>query len=1124
MRTVLIVDDNELERKMLAKILSKDYIVIQAENGKEAIETVKAKEDIISAIVLDVVMPEMDGYEVLKRMQGNSVWSQIPVIVCTVLDEEAMQDKALELGAYSIINKPFRATVVLAVLRNSIRMRETSMIINSLKRDKLTKLLNRETFLVKAEKLIMSKESGYYILSCFDIENFKVINDQYGVNKGDLVLKHVATALNDCAEAIGGICCRFAADNFAFLYPYEYKGSTIVAETYRKGVTPDCIDHEIKIRIGRYHVNDKTLPVNSMFDRATLAEESIKNRYDICVAEYSDSMHNTLLNEQHIVNIMYDALHEGQFVPWFQPQYNHATGAIIGAEALVRWKKPNNEGYVFPNEFIPIFERNGFIYELDKVIWENSCFILRRWMDEGRPLVPISVNVSRHDIYHEDFIEFIASLISRYEIPIEFLRLEITESAFSASPEQIVRTVKKLVELGFTIEIDDFGSGYSSLNTLKDVPAQVLKLDMKFMTDDGDEQRGGSIIESVVRMAKWLGMSVIAEGVEEKEQADFLKSIGCYYIQGYYYSRPIPLEDYEKLLNENKQEVRMTKLQTVENYDNNKFWNPKSIDSLVFNSYVGGASIFEYHNGKAETIRATDRFRQEFGERFVNGCPVADLGPEQVLDENNLKILYANTEKAISSHKESTCEVKTIALEGGDEKPLYLRCTVRVIARTEDCYLCYSVVVNITEMRIAEEKAKITSDRIRAIMDHTSCGITAVILQENGEAEYLFVNDRYFDLVGYTREQYHKEGLQGLELMHPDDFARYSKEICLLKTVGQKKTFEFRAKRRDEKWVWLRADISVINLDDIETPVQLTSFTDITSRKEADEQLVFLNEMAGKLLAQPNVDEGINNLLRNILVYFNANRAYIFEINSTDNSCNNTYEVCDVNVTPEIGFLQHIPYKVMKLWFNVFEKNNYISIENVSELDDNRAEEKATLIAQNIKSLVAAPIRRDGKLIGFIGVDDPRRKQEQVGRLAALGDYISVMLMRRDLRTEINDENQALITIMNGIPGGFARFQVLEDKTLLPLYHSKGFLELVKMSDEDIKKLIKTNPLATLCPDDVEIAKNAIATALIQGEISDVRYRLLCGDGSYINVVAFGKIRKNVLGETFLNVYYTHAE
>ena len=459
-------------------------------------------------------------------------WSKIQIIALRVTQGKA--DKLLI--TVNDINEQIE-------LELSLRLRA--------ERDALTGLYNRETFLEKCRALIGEMKAGYYLMECIDIDNFKVLNDRYGLEKGDEVLKFVAGKIMACFEAQQGICARMSADNFAVLYPLKYKDSALSREALFAAKRPDESLPVITFSIGRYVVEDKELTVSSMFDRATLAANSVKGRYDGHVADYDESMRNILLKEQEITDEMKSALAQGQFELWFQPQYDHTSDTLIGSEALIRWRHPQ-KGLLLPGEYIPIFEKNGFIYEADKFVWESACKLLRGWIDDKLEALPVSVNVSRYDLWREDFYEFITSLIEKYSIPIYLLRLEITESVFAGPSKGIIELVKKLVDYGFTIEIDDFGSGYSSLNTLKDVPADILKLDMRFLEGGEDTPRSGKILESIVAMATKLGMTVIAEGVEHKWQADYLVSIGCRYIQGFYYYSPMPLGRYEELLVNNR--------------------------------------------------------------------------------------------------------------------------------------------------------------------------------------------------------------------------------------------------------------------------------------------------------------------------------------------------------------------------------------------------------------------------------------------------------------------------------------------------------------------------------------------------------------------------------------------
>ncbi|NLD20035.1 MAG: EAL domain-containing protein [Clostridiales bacterium] len=557
-RIILIVDDLQLNRQILNNILCSEYEILDADNGKEALHILHQSYKDIAAVLLDIIMPVMDGFQLLERMQQNPALSQIPVIVTTGSTDDETELKALELGAYDFMQKPYNSAIIKQRIKNTIYIRETAAIMNAMRKDDLTGLYNRRTFFDVAGKMIAEHEPGYYVLSCFDIDKFKVINDLYGNETGDKILKLVASLLNERFLPIGGICARITADDFVMLYPKSFMDSEEMSSLHHSISLLDGSIQPIAFSVGRYIIEDLSVPVSGMYDRALLAQEAAKGRFDRNISAYDESMRAHLLREQKITSEMKSALIEGQFEVWFQPQYNHATGALVGAEALARWRHPMEGLLVPPGEFVPVFERNGFIYELDKYIWKESCITLKRWLDEGQAPLPVSVNISRYDILREDFIKTLMDLVKQYQVPVDLLQLEITESAFSESTDRIITVVKKLIDYGFTVEIDDFGSGYSSLNTLKDVPAQILKLDMKFLGSSEDADRSGNILESIVRMTDQLGMTVIAEGVETLEQADYLKSIGCVYVQGYLYAKPMPTDEYERLAKTMDKEHRET--------------------------------------------------------------------------------------------------------------------------------------------------------------------------------------------------------------------------------------------------------------------------------------------------------------------------------------------------------------------------------------------------------------------------------------------------------------------------------------------------------------------------------------------------------------------------------------
>ena len=832
LREILVVDDSEINRRILEKILSTDYKVIQAKNGKEALDILKSRQDGISAVLLDIVMPVMDGYGFLEAVREDDTLSKIPIIVTADETERTAEIRALSMGANDFAAKPYNPPVLKRRLMNTINLYENSVIANAVSIDTLTGLYSRDAFLCRTAEMVSAHDAGYYVMSCFDIDNFKVINDQYGNSTGDKVLKFVADIFRNGFGAAGGICCRINADIFAVLYPKSFIGSRKLSGMRRELSELDGSILPISFSIGRYIIDDVTLSPSAMYDRAAIAKASVKGRFDEHIAMYDESMRLHLLKEQKIISEMNSALESEQFEVWFQPQYNHSTGALIGAEALVRWRHPIR-GLILPGEFIPVFEKNGFVYELDKYVWRQVCAMLRDWIDEGFYVLPVSVNISRHDILRSDLIDVIIDLVREYGIPSELLRLEVTESAFVNSLDKIIHVVKTLISYGFTVEIDDFGSGYSSLNTLKDVPAQILKLDMRFFEGDDLSGRGGNIIESIVRMAKWLDMSVIAEGVEFKEQADFLRSISCDYVQGYLYAKPMPAEEYEELSNSSDKEKKLIALETVETLDNNAFWNPKSMDTLIFNSYVGAACIFEYHNSFIELIRVTKKFSRMLGNARITIAEALKTPWIEYLDNESREALINDIQTSVETRDEVSNEY-ILRLPPVFEKITHLRSTLRVIAVAGERHLVYCTIENITAQREAEKKEYNMSERLRILMESINGGVTATIVRR-GIPSFIYVNENFFSQLGFTKAQYEKEVKNPHDLLHPDDRERIVAQTDEASKTRTPFTAEYRVIRRDGTIRWWRSNISVTTFPGVDEPVQLAVANDITPQHDAED-------------------------------------------------------------------------------------------------------------------------------------------------------------------------------------------------------------------------------------------------------------------------------------------------
>lgn len=416
-------------------------------------------------------------------------------------------------------------------------------------KDTLTALPNMRAFLQSAQVLIEEHPEEEYEIVRMDIERFRIISEMFGIDEGDKLLKFIAVKIQEYLDEEDEVAyCRIASDVFAMCIPvHSYSVDTMI-QKLQKAVTEYPKNYEVVLSFGRYYVTkedrEQKVPVSNLVDRAAAAQITIKGNYLQHVAVYDESIRKKEADEAMILSEMNHALENGEFQVYLQPKVNMQTGKIIGSEALVRWQHPG-KGLISPAAFVPVFEKNGFIIEIDKYMICNTCAIIRRWIDSGIPVYPVSVNLSRLNLYNKRIIQDISEYVEQYQIPREYISFEITESAFSGDNSYIKILAEKLQKEHFKVLMDDFGSGYSSLNTLKEIPVDVLKIDLKFLPAGENDEKANLIIKHVVEMAVDLDLMIIVEGVEREEQVEFLTKIGCKIAQGFYYYRPISVLEYE---------------------------------------------------------------------------------------------------------------------------------------------------------------------------------------------------------------------------------------------------------------------------------------------------------------------------------------------------------------------------------------------------------------------------------------------------------------------------------------------------------------------------------------------------------------------------------------------------
>ncbi len=397
------------------------------------------------------------------------------------------------------------------------------------------------TFLQAAHEVIRQAPDRKYALVQFDVVKFKMINEMYGEQFGDEMLNFFIESLQVLCNK-DQLFVRLTADVFMILVPHEDRQEILdFIETVRKALSGfKGIDYQLVFGVS--YVEDVNGILRKYGDRAAMARQSIKGNALQHVAFYDNKMKDMIYNRKYLEDHMESALENHEFVMYLQPKYNMENNRIVGAEALVRWVRKDGK-VIPPSDFVPFFEKNGFVTKMDAFIWEEACKLIREWMDQGKEVLPISVNMSRKHFQSEDYLDTLRRLIDTYRIPKEYLEIEITETV---DENETHDNIMRLKEEGFTLLMDDFGSGYSSLNVLKDTHFDIIKIDRAFLQDFLGSDRGQKIVENVVRMTSAIGLPMVAEGVETKEQAESLLQYGCNVAQGFYYARPMTVEDFQK--------------------------------------------------------------------------------------------------------------------------------------------------------------------------------------------------------------------------------------------------------------------------------------------------------------------------------------------------------------------------------------------------------------------------------------------------------------------------------------------------------------------------------------------------------------------------------------------------
>ena len=603
--TILIVEEKEEDEKVLSDIISFDYNVVAAKTEEDVLALLQDTDNIISGAIFDVGK----ALSIVKSIRCIPALEDFPILISVVDSDREKEDELLELNVVDFIKKPFSVRRVLNRLRTVVKLSDANRVIYELERDELTGLYTRQAFLRRAQHVRDEGMHKKFCIMAFDFENFKSTNTLYGEDKCNEFLAYTAKRLRGVFAR--GIAGRFGGDQFILFFDFE--GESINVDRIRT-ITKSILDtapipHQT-VKIGVNAPINNTLPLVICCDRAFLAIREIKGLYGKDIAFFETTLQKHLLDEQRIIETMEQSLKNNEFKVFYQPKHESLSGKIVGAEALVRWQHPEY-GFMAPGQFIPLFEKNGFISKLDMFVLDKVCKDIKRWVDNGLQVVPVSVNVSRRDFMEESCIDKQIEIIESYGIDHNYLHMEVTESLYTENTEAIISQVKKVQNLGFMIEMDDFGSGYSSLGSLSTFPLNILKLDITFVRNIKQNE---IVVENIIKMAHRLGLLTVAEGVETNEQFKILKTLGCDYIQGFYFSKPLSVEDFEAYI---RQKEIHSDSRIHQNYDLDKDDWHFAEDMLlaateVAESLPGG--YFSYHaDGDLEIISFNSELMKIYG-------------------------------------------------------------------------------------------------------------------------------------------------------------------------------------------------------------------------------------------------------------------------------------------------------------------------------------------------------------------------------------------------------------------------------------------------------------------------------------------------------------------------------
>ncbi len=661
--------------------------------------------------------------------------------------------------------------------------------------DYLTQIYNRGYFYKKCQ-LFLSKTNSKYIIVAFDIAKFKKINEYYGTDEADNILKDISQMLIDfyTLDTIK-IFGRIESDKFSWIMPSNKEKLEKIFSSIAS--ISNKYEHSISFKMGVYEIEDNNMPIVEAYARANLAGKSIKADFDKNIQYFDAKMVSNFENEQFVLSNIDKAMTDGNIVVFFQPKFDLQANEVCGAEALVRWIDPK-KGMISPGAFIPTLENNGLITKLDKYMWDKTARHLAEWCKQGLNPYPVSINISKVDLLEPDLPEYLESIVRKYQIPHDIFQLEITESAYVDASVDVTSILKSFKNKGFTILMDDFGSGYSSLNTLREFPIDVIKIDLKFLTNfnngvEGD--KGRTIIESIVSMAKRLNLGIVVEGTETIEQVNFVKSIGCEIAQGYYFSKPIAAKDYIDLIKQNR---KLSKDSMFNSRTSDEcIWNKNTLTQDFFNNVNGALGVFAVRRDELSPVKLNEKYfdliEQSRKEYYASVRNIYES-----IYPSDLDMLMDTLSRVKVENKPKTVVYKRINSNGNIK---WIKATFTYMQNEDSITsLYFASLDDITEFKNMQRD-------VLEMADSFDSGIIKCDLKTN---KVVFYNDKILDILGLTKDEFEYNFKNNyLRLISPSDqvnFKNAVEEICNKESI----TTEISLISKNNKEIKVRNNARVI--------------------------------------------------------------------------------------------------------------------------------------------------------------------------------------------------------------------------------------------------------------------------------------------------------------------------